>query len=172
MAREKDVIDAREGEAIAQRLLRREGGRVLDSAACLIGHAPSLSALAGEGDTGPLALLLDAMDGVRASEGWLHLEVVGNPAAPGRDTSATVAAYLREQGAQHIWRGEVWDDRSEPGWRVPALVAARKLTACQRRLFELGAGRVLSGLTKRIDRELVGSAIGTPAEIDAFLKTI
>ncbi|HVA11804.1 MAG TPA: ACP S-malonyltransferase [Stellaceae bacterium] len=39
-------------------------------------------------------------------------------------------------------------------------------------LVELGAGRVLSGLTKRIDRELVGSAIGTPAEIEAFLKTI
>src|SRR4051794_25772042 len=42
-------------------------GTVLDSAACLIGHAPSLSALADEGETGPLALLLDAMDGVRAS---------------------------------------------------------------------------------------------------------
>jgi [acyl-carrier-protein] S-malonyltransferase len=38
--------------------------------------------------------------------------------------------------------------------------------------IELGAGRVLSGLTKRIDRELTGSAIGTPAEIEAFLKTI
>jgi [acyl-carrier-protein] S-malonyltransferase len=39
-------------------------------------------------------------------------------------------------------------------------------------LIELGAGRVLSGLTKRIDKELTGSAIGTPAEIEAFLKTI
>jgi [acyl-carrier-protein] S-malonyltransferase len=39
-------------------------------------------------------------------------------------------------------------------------------------LIELGAGRVLSGLTKRIDRDLVGSAIGTPAEIETFLKTI
>jgi [acyl-carrier-protein] S-malonyltransferase len=39
-------------------------------------------------------------------------------------------------------------------------------------LIELGAGRVLSGLTKRIDRDLAGSAIGTPAEIEAFLKTI
>jgi ATP phosphoribosyltransferase len=123
-------------------------GTVLDSAACLIGHAPSLRALSDEGETGALALLLDAMDGVRASEGWLHMEVVGTPAAPGRDTAATVAAYLRDQGAQHIWRGEVWDDRGEPGWRVTALVAARKLTACQRRLFELGAGRVV-GLPAR-----------------------
>jgi [acyl-carrier-protein] S-malonyltransferase len=39
-------------------------------------------------------------------------------------------------------------------------------------LIELGAGKVLTGLTKRIDRELAGSAIGTPAEIDAFVKTL
>ena len=65
------------------RLREIEGGIVLDSAACLIGHAPSLSALAAEGETGPLALLLDAIDGVRRSEGLLHLEVVGSPAAPG-----------------------------------------------------------------------------------------
>jgi ATP phosphoribosyltransferase len=123
-------------------------GTVLDSAACLIGHAPSLSALVDEGEAGALALLLDAMDGVRASDGWLHLEVVGNPAAPGRETAATVAAYLDAQGAQHIWRGEVWDDRGEAGWRVTALVAARKLTSCRRQLFRLGAGRVV-GLPAR-----------------------
>lgn len=130
------------------RLREIEGGTVLDSASCLIGHAPSLAALAAEGETGPLALLLDAMDGVRASEGWLHLEVVGGAAAPGPETAATVAAYLREQGAQHIARGEVWDDRGAPGWRVTALVAAKRLTACQRRLFELGASRVV-GLPTR-----------------------
>jgi [acyl-carrier-protein] S-malonyltransferase len=39
-------------------------------------------------------------------------------------------------------------------------------------LIELGVGRVLTGLTKRIDRDLAGSAIGAPAEIEAFLKTI
>src|SRR6185437_2917778 len=39
-------------------------------------------------------------------------------------------------------------------------------------LVELGAGRVLTGLAKRIDRDLAGTAIGTPAEIEAFLKTI
>ncbi|SIO46362.1 ATP phosphoribosyltransferase [Singulisphaera sp. GP187] len=130
------------------RLREIEGGTVLDSASCLIGHAPGLAALAAEGETGPLALLLDAMDGVRASEGWLHLEVVGSPAAPGPETAATVAAYLRDQGAQHIARGEVWDDQSAPGWRVTALVAAKRLTACQRRLFELGANRVV-GLPTR-----------------------
>jgi [acyl-carrier-protein] S-malonyltransferase len=39
-------------------------------------------------------------------------------------------------------------------------------------LVELGAGRVLGGLAKRIDRELSISAIGAPAEVETFLKTI
>ena len=39
-------------------------------------------------------------------------------------------------------------------------------------LVELGAGKVLSGLAKRIDKDLAGTAIGTPADIDAFLKTL
>ncbi len=97
------------------RLREIEGGTVLDSAACLIGHAPSLRALADEGEIGSLALMMDALDGVRGSEGWLHLEVVGSPAAPGPETSAAVAGYLADQGAQHIFRGEVWDDRGAPG---------------------------------------------------------
>jgi ATP phosphoribosyltransferase len=131
------------------RLREVEGGTVLESAACLIGHAPSLAALSGEGEAGPLALLLDAIDGVRGTEGWLHLEVVGSPAAPGSQTAAAVAAHLRDQGATHIARGEVWDDRGAPGWRVTALLPARKLTACQRALFHLGASRVV-GLRPQI----------------------
>jgi ATP phosphoribosyltransferase len=125
------------------RLRELEGGTVLESAACLIGHAPSLAALAVEDESGPLALLLDAIDGVRGKEGWLHLEVVGSPAAPGARTAAAVAGYLREQGGTHIARGEVWDDRDAPGWRVTALLPARKLAACQRALFRLGAGRIV-----------------------------
>ncbi len=35
-------------------------------------------------------------------------------------------------------------------------------------LYELGAGKVLSGLAKRIDRELAASALGTPEDIAAF----
>ena len=40
------------------------------------------------------------------------------------------------------------------------------------RLVELGAGKVLSGLARRIDRELDGVAVGDPAGLDAFLKTL
>ena len=39
-------------------------------------------------------------------------------------------------------------------------------------LVELGAGRVLSGLAKRIDRELTATSLGAPAEIETFLKTL
>lgn len=37
-------------------------------------------------------------------------------------------------------------------------------------LVELGAGKVLSGLTKRINKEMTAESVGLPAEIDAFLK--
>jgi ATP phosphoribosyltransferase len=132
------------------RLREIEGGTVLDSAACVIGHAPSLRSMIREGEDGPLALLLDAVDGVRGTEGLLHLEVVG---APNDDVSyeesaARVAGFLRDQGAQHIVRGEVWDDSGTSAWRLTALLAAKKLTACRRTLFRLGAGRIV-GLPAR-----------------------
>jgi [acyl-carrier-protein] S-malonyltransferase len=39
-------------------------------------------------------------------------------------------------------------------------------------VVELGAGKVLAGLVKRIDPDLAASSVGTPAEIEAFLKTV
>ena len=39
-------------------------------------------------------------------------------------------------------------------------------------VVELGAGKVLTGLAKRIDPELAGVAVNTPADIDAFVKTL
>ena len=85
------------------RLREVEEGTVLESAACLIGHAPSLATLAAEGESGPLALLLDAIDGVRGAEGWLHLEVVGSQAGPWpRDGRAGCRS---PQGARCVARG-------------------------------------------------------------------
>jgi [acyl-carrier-protein] S-malonyltransferase len=40
------------------------------------------------------------------------------------------------------------------------------------RLVELGAGKVLSGLAKRIDRELETLAVGLPADVEPALKTL
>ena len=39
-------------------------------------------------------------------------------------------------------------------------------------VVEVGAGRVLTGLVKRIDRDLAVASVGTPAEIETFLKTL
>jgi [acyl-carrier-protein] S-malonyltransferase len=39
-------------------------------------------------------------------------------------------------------------------------------------VVELGAGKVLAGLVKRIDRELTSLSVQAPAEIDAFMKTL
>ena len=39
-------------------------------------------------------------------------------------------------------------------------------------VVEVGAGRVLSGLVKRIDRDLAVASVGTPTEIETFLKTL
>lgn len=130
------------------RLREIEGGTVLDSASCLIGHAPTLRRLIDEGPEGPLAHLLDAMDGVRASEGMLHLEVVGGPAEAGASPGSAVAALLRERGAHHLVHGDVTDESGTPGWRVTALIAAKKLAPCRRALFQLGASRVV-GLPAR-----------------------
>ena len=39
-------------------------------------------------------------------------------------------------------------------------------------LVELGAGKVLTGLAKRIDGELSGVAVNGPADIEALAKTL
>ncbi|MCG5241737.1 ACP S-malonyltransferase [Azospirillum doebereinerae] len=39
-------------------------------------------------------------------------------------------------------------------------------------LVEIGSGKVLAGLTKRIDKELSASSVGTPADVESFLKTL
>ena len=38
-------------------------------------------------------------------------------------------------------------------------------------LVECGTGKVLSGLVKRIDKEMTGLALNTPSDIETFLKT-
>lgn len=39
-------------------------------------------------------------------------------------------------------------------------------------LIELGAGKVLSGLTRRIDRELTGLAVGGPGDVETLQKSL
>lgn len=54
-------------------------------------------------------------------------------------------------------------------WRESVLyMAARGAT----RIVELGAGKVLAGLVRRIDRGLEASAVGTPADVAALVRTL
>ncbi len=39
-------------------------------------------------------------------------------------------------------------------------------------LVECGAGKVLAGLTRRIDKDMQALSVGTPADVEAFLKTV
>jgi len=39
-------------------------------------------------------------------------------------------------------------------------------------LIEVGTGKVLTGLTRRIDKSVSGRAVGTPADVSAFLESL
>lgn len=54
-------------------------------------------------------------------------------------------------------------------WRESVLFMKSKGV---QRLVEIGVGKVLSGLNRRIDRDLVASNVGTPEDVEAFLKTL
>jgi [acyl-carrier-protein] S-malonyltransferase len=54
-------------------------------------------------------------------------------------------------------------------WRECVLALKEKGAAT---LVEIGAGKVLTGLVRRIDPELTGISIQGPADIEAFIKTL
>ena len=54
-------------------------------------------------------------------------------------------------------------------WRETVLLFARNEVE---EIVEIGAGRVLAGLTKRIDRDLASISVGTPAELEALMKRL
>ncbi|MCC7281865.1 MAG: ACP S-malonyltransferase [Acetobacteraceae bacterium] len=61
--------------------------------------------------------------------------------------------------------------------QVTALVRWRESVLAMRRdgvdtLVECGAGKVLSGLARRIDPELAALSVGSPAELEAFARTL
>lgn len=61
--------------------------------------------------------------------------------------------------------------------QITAMVRWRESVALMREsgvdtLIEVGSGKVLTGLAKRIDREMTAVSLQNPADIEAFLKTV
>jgi [acyl-carrier-protein] S-malonyltransferase len=54
-------------------------------------------------------------------------------------------------------------------WRETVLLFAQNEVE---EIVELGAGRVLAGLTKRIDRNLAAISVGAPAELEELMKRL
>jgi [acyl-carrier-protein] S-malonyltransferase len=54
-------------------------------------------------------------------------------------------------------------------WRESVLLFAENELE---EVVEIGAGRVLAGLVKRIDRSLAAVSVGTPSEIEALIKRL
>lgn len=100
-------------------------------------------------------VMAEALDGADMTAPAVPL--VANVTAAAVEAPAEIADLLvRQVTAMVRWRESVLFMKSED---VDNLV-------------ELGVGKVLTGMLRRIDRELSGTAISTPDDIDAFLKTL
>ena len=100
-------------------------------------------------------VMAEALDGAEMSAPAVPL--VANVTAAAVDKPDAVADLLvRQVTAMVRWRESVLFMKSQD---VDSLV-------------ELGVGKVLTGMLRRIDRELSGTAISTPDDIDQFLKTL
>ena len=94
-----------------------------------------------------------AETGVKA----LSLPVVANVTAePVRDAEAEAELLVRQVTGRVRWRESV-------EW-----MAANGVTS----LYEIGAGKVLTGLARRIDRNLSAAAVNTPVDIDNVLGAL
>ena len=134
------------------RLRELMGGKILESAACLIGHTASLRSLAAEGPSAPLALLLDSIDAVRLAEGRVHLDVTGAFPPDVEKQAAYVEkifTVLAAHGATRLAWQPVGLEAGQVGWHVSGLTGTRGLTSCRRALIDLGASAIL-GLTPRL----------------------
>lgn len=107
-------------------------------------------------------LLTPAAEAVRAAlaEITLHppaVPLISNVSAAAERAPAAITALLVEQVTERV------------RWRECLLTMAERGV---RTTLEFGAGRVLSGLTKRTLPGVTGIALGTPEEIDAYLAAL
>ena len=108
------------------------------------------------------ALMAPAAEAMRAALaaggfGGLGVPVVANvTAGPVRDAGEEAGLLVRQVTGRVRWRESI-------EW-----MAAHGVTT----LYEIGAGKVLTGLARRIDRELSAVAVNTPADIDNALGAL
>ncbi|AJY46635.1 ACP S-malonyltransferase [Martelella endophytica] len=97
----------------------------------------------------------EALDGVKKS--IPVVPVIANVSVEPVEDPDEIAKLLVAQVTGRVrWRETV-------SWFAAAEIAT---------LYELGAGKVLSGLARRIDRSLNAVSVGTPEDIDGVLKAI
>jgi [acyl-carrier-protein] S-malonyltransferase len=83
--------------------------------------------------------------------------VIANVTAQPVSDAATIAKLLVQQVTATVrWRESV--------------LAMKSLGVAK--TYELGAGKVLAGLVKRIDKEIEASSVGAPADVEAALKAL
>jgi len=83
--------------------------------------------------------------------------VVANVTAQPVSDPATIAKLLVQQVTATV------------RWRE-SILAMKSLGVAK--VIELGAGKVLAGLVKRIDKEIEASSVGAPADVEAALKAL
>jgi [acyl-carrier-protein] S-malonyltransferase len=87
----------------------------------------------------------------------LSVPVVSNITAAPTATPAEIRRLLVEQVTGMVrWRESV--------------IAMKALGVD--RIVELGVGKALTGMIKRIDSDIAGSSVGAPGDIETFLKTV
>ena len=83
--------------------------------------------------------------------------LVANVTAAATSDPEEIKALLVEQATRMVrWRESV------------LLFAANEVEE----VVEIGAGRVLAGLVKRVDRTLSARSVGTPAEVEALVQLL
>ena len=108
------------------------------------------------------ALMAPAAEAMRAALAGVKksapaVPVVSNvSAAPTSDPEAIVDRLVEQVTGRVRWRETV-------EWFAANGVAT---------LYEVGAGKVLSGLARRIDRDIAVASIGTPADVEAALAAL
>ncbi|HSX72688.1 MAG TPA: ACP S-malonyltransferase [Shinella sp.] len=133
---------------VAARLATEKGAK---RALMLTVSAPFHSALMG-----PAAdAMREALAGVAAKAPVVPV-VANVRAAPVSDPQEIVRLLVEQVTGQVRWRETV-------EW-----FAANNVTT----LYEIGSGKVLTGLARRIDKSVTGIAINTPADIDSALAAL